>query len=82
MRGRDSKGAFIKVPASTAERMERLGVTVAEMYVLKLVVSHDFHPDFAVRAVKRYCGVEVDVRELHRKLTCNVHHEPLPPIPR
>ncbi len=56
MRGRDSKGTLVKVPASTAERMEQLGVTVAEMYVLKLVVSHDFHPDFAVKAVKRYCG--------------------------
>ncbi|MFI5260856.1 MAG: hypothetical protein ACHQU0_03615 [Candidatus Paceibacteria bacterium] len=81
MRGRNSKGTFVKVPASTAERMEQLGVTVAEMYVLKLVVSHDFHPDFAVKAVKRYCGIEVDVKALHAKLLAE-SHDLLPPIPR
>lgn len=68
MRARSDNGKFTKVPASTAERMAELGITVPEMYVLKLVVSHDYHPDWAVRFVRKYCGVDVDVKELYHKL--------------
>lgn len=81
MRGRNAKGSFVKVPATTEERLAELGIDCWELMVLRLVIFKEYAPAFAVRFVRERYGISVDVKELHRKLTHNSHHTPIPHIP-
>ncbi|MFZ3343495.1 MAG: hypothetical protein WA213_21645 [Terriglobales bacterium] len=71
MRGRNSKGTFVKkqpILPTLEERMERLGVSYYEFAVLKLVISDGFSPRIATKVVEKKLGVKVDVNALYRKL--------------
>jgi hypothetical protein len=67
MRGRNDKGTFVKVAATTEERMAELGIDFYEISVMRLVMR-DRHPDFAVRVIEKLYGVRVDLKALYRKL--------------
>lgn len=71
MRGRNSKGTFVKKKSlpTLEERMDRLGVDYWEWQVLKLVLTHGFEPRIAVKVVHKKLGVKVDVNALYKKLT-------------